>query len=127
MTNNLSDSRQNVIATYFAAWNALELEERNELLEKCFLPTTTYLDPHVRDLIKGIKEMSALITEFRARFEHRLEPTSSVDLHHHVFRVSWQLIDASGSILSQGLFCGELDNDETAKISRLIGFLDRTS
>jgi hypothetical protein len=115
------------IATYFAAWNAQDPTKRNELLAKCFLPTATYIDPHVRHRIKGIKEMSALITEFKARFEHRLEPTSSIDLHHHVFRVSWQLIDTSGSLLSQGLFCGEIDTDETAKISRLIGFLDRKS
>jgi hypothetical protein len=123
MNNNL----YNAIATYFAAWNAVDLGERNELLAKCFLPTGTYIDPHIRDRIKGIEEMSALITEFRARFKHRLEPTSSIDLHHQVFRVSWQLIDVSGSVLSQGLFCGEMDTDETAKISRLIGFLDRTS
>jgi hypothetical protein len=120
-TNNLSNC-QEIVTTYLAAWNAVSQTDREELLAKSFSPTATYLDPHVTNPLTGIEQMSELIAQFRTRFRHKIEPTSIIDVHHNVFRVSWQLRDESDAVISTGLFCGEIDR--TSRISKLIGFVD---
>lgn len=110
------------IENYLAAWNAATPDERHNLLVSCMAENVVYLDPHVPEPIQGIEGMQALIERFRGRFDHKLEPEGTIDIHHQVFRLRWRLQRDTGEILSRGLMVGDLSDTEV--LQRIVHFVD---
>lgn len=110
------------IQDYLAAWNTTNSDERRTLLQSCMTDEAIYTDPHAPEPVRGIDGMQALIEQFRARFDHWLEPEGEIDMHHNVFRLQWRLQRESGEILSRGLMVGDLT--DTGEIDRIVQFVD---
>jgi hypothetical protein len=110
------------IQDYLAAWNVQTEDEREHLLRNCMVDNAIYIDPHAPKPVQGIDGMHALIKQFRARFDHKLELEGQVDTHHNVFRLRWRLKQESGEVLSRGLMVGDLT--ETGVIERIVQFVD---
>ena len=110
------------VQDYLSAWNTQTSDERRRLLQSCMTDKAIYIDPHAPDPVQGIDGMQALIEEFRARFDHKLEPEGQIDMHHSVFRLRWRLQRDSGEVLSHGLMVGDLT--ETGLIERIVQFVD---
>ena len=52
----------------------------------------------------------------------RIELTSNVEEHHGWVRVGWRMLDADGSVLSEGEDVAEVADD--GRLNRVIGFVN---
>ena len=112
------------IENYILAWNAPDEKTRLQKLNLSFHLEGRYIDPHIQSPITNLNEMNALIRNFREKFEHKLILVDQVEIHHSVFRFSWKL-EKNGSVLSRGMFCGEMN--ETKHIQLIFGFIDSSN
>ncbi|MEM6351972.1 MAG: nuclear transport factor 2 family protein [Cyanobacteria bacterium P01_D01_bin.14] len=106
---------------YLHAWNATTPEARATALAQSLTPEVIYVDPHAGEL-QGIDAVQSLIEQFHAKFNHPLEATGHLDVHHHLFRLPWRLGDRETGVLSHGMFVGEFN--DAVQIVRLWTFLD---
>jgi hypothetical protein len=107
------------INIFIAAWNADTEQYRRNLLQYSFAENAVYVDPHVGKFT-GVESMQQFIAEFRDKFPHRLETTSKLETHHHIFRISWRFYAPAFGVLSQGTFVGETNS--AGQIIRLFVF-----
>ncbi|HAS42222.1 MAG TPA: hypothetical protein DCS93_17225 [Microscillaceae bacterium] len=112
---------KNSIETYTQAWNTEDATKRQALLEASFSQTGTYIDEHVPKPAHDRAAMLEIIQTFRSRLPHKMVLKGEPQLHNHVFRMRWSLINGN-SKLSEGVFVGTFD--ENGKIASVIGFID---
>lgn len=107
------------LARYLAAWHEPDPEIRRSHITAVWAPDGLFVDP--RDRIAGRENLLAYITKFRQEFPGVIfEATSGFDLHHEVFRYSWQMRAADGKVQLQAFDVGQLDGQ--GQIALLIGF-----
>lgn len=107
------------LARYLAAWHEPDPEVRRAHLTAVWAPDGLFVDP--RDRIEGRENLLAHITRFRRDFPGlTFEATSGLELHHEVFRYSWQMRTPDGLVQLQAFDVGKLD--EKGLIALLIGF-----
>jgi hypothetical protein len=107
------------IDTYCSAWSEPDPARRLELLRASCVEDVVYLDP--RGESDGIEALSATIARILAgRPGARVVRTSAVDAHHGHARFAWQVIQADGMKLPEGLDIVELATD--GKLRRILGF-----
>lgn len=107
------------LARYLDAWHEPDPELRRAHLTAVWAPDGLFVDP--RDRIVGRENLLSHITRFRKELPGlTFEVTSGIELHHEVFRYSWQMRTPDGKVQLQAMDIGKLDSQ--GQIALLIGF-----
>ena len=110
-----------LIDQYCAAWNHPEAAMRARLLDEVLAPQATYTDPNVYAASPAALLMH--IEGVRAkRPGAQVLRHGPVDAHHHVAHFVWQVTQADGTLLREGIDVITLDA-AGAKITSIIGFV----
>ncbi|MGL4881034.1 MAG: nuclear transport factor 2 family protein [Waterburya sp.] len=113
-----------VIKEYLAAWNTSDSEARLSLISNVLAPNCLYVDAHLSEPVITRELHSQFIKQFRSKFpDLKISLVSTPDAHHGFFRFRWQLTKPNGDIFTQGIFFGEVNQDN--KILKLVGFVDQ--
>src|SRR5919198_451983 len=95
-----------VLTTYFAAWNEADEEERGQLLRRCVERDTELVDPTGR--WQGVDGLVERIERYRSASPGTtVVPASGVDAHNDVVRYVWAFIDPEGRSIIDGLDVAE--------------------
>lgn len=109
-----------LIDRYCEAWSAPDPARRGELLASVWASNATYTDPTVH--AANADELLAHIARVQARRPGaRVVRTSVVEVHHGAARFAWQVVQADGTALPEGLDIAFLSPDG-ARIERILGF-----
>lgn len=108
-----------IVDTYFEAWNEPDAGTRRTLAEKAWAADARYVDP-VSDVTGagGFAGMVAGIQEHYAG--HSVVRTSAIDQHHDQIRFEWELRAADGAVVVAGVDYGELAPD--GRLQSITGF-----
>ena len=118
-TTHTHAALQESLARYLAAWHEPDAELRRAHLTAVWAPDGLFVDP--RDRIAGREALLAHITRFRQEFPGlTFEATSGFELHHDVFRYTWQMRTPDGNVALRAFDVGQLDSQ--GQIALLIGF-----
>jgi hypothetical protein len=108
-----------ILVTYFLAWNEHDPDERRRLLEHAVTEDAVLIDP------TGRWEGAAGLGERIGRY-HSAAPgtvviaTSDVDAHNHVVRYTWKIVDSEGQAVMEGTDVAERDDD--GRLRRILMF-----
>jgi hypothetical protein len=109
-----------LIDRYCQAWTEPDPALRATLLSAVWAEGATYTDPSVH--VAGAAELLAHIAKVQARRPGaKVIRTSAVDAHHGIARFHWQVVQADGTPLPEGIDIAFLSPDEST-IERIIGF-----
>jgi len=109
-----------LIDRYCRVWTEPDASRRSHLLASVWVTDATYTDPTVHTV--GAAELLAHIAKVQARrLGSRVLRTSKVDVHHGIARFAWQVVQADGTTLPEGLDIAFL-SPEGSRIERIIGF-----
>jgi hypothetical protein len=108
-----------VLATYFAAWNERDPEQRRQALERAVMPDVELLDPTGR--WQGVAGLVDRIGSYHASaMGTEVVPGSGVDAHNDVARYSWRIVDGEGRELMEGIDVAERAAD--GRLQRILMF-----
>ena len=114
------DELSELIDRYCAVWNEPNVTRRAELLAQVWADGATYTDPTVH--AASADELVAHIEAVRARRPGvRVLRTSAIDAHHGLARFSWQVVQADGAALIDGIDFADFSADGK-RIARIVGF-----
>lgn len=109
-----------LIDRYCAVWSEPDADRRAALLASVWGENATYTDPSVH--AGSAAELLSHIAKVQARRPGaKVIRTSAVDVHHHVVRFAWRVVEADGRELPEGLDIAFLAPNEL-KIERIVGF-----
>ena len=121
--NNQTFDVELLIKDYLAAWNAPDSDNRALLLDKVLASDCIYADSHLPDLVETKELHGQFIDKFRSKFaDLQISLVGDIDAHHNFFRFRWQLAKPAEEVFTQGMFFGEVDDQQ--KISKLVGFVE---
>jgi hypothetical protein len=108
-----------ILVTYFRAWNEPDSDERRRLLELAVTEDAVLIDP------TGRWEGAAGLGERIGRYHSAAPGTvvvaaSDVDAHNHVVRYAWKIVDQDGTEIMQGTDVAERDDD--GRLKRILMF-----
>ncbi len=107
------------LVSYWAAWNADELDTVPGLLAAAVTGDVEWNDP--RDSFVGIGALEAAVRQLRtSKPDYRFEVVSAIDHHHGRLRYRWNMV-RRGRILMEGLDVATLD-PVSGLICRVDGF-----
>ena len=107
------------LVSYWAAWNADDLEAVPGLLALAVTDDVEWNDP--RDSFVGRGELEAAVRRLRtSKPEYRFEVVSAIDHHHGRLRYRWNMV-RRGRTLMEGLDVATLD-PVSGLICRVDGF-----
>lgn len=109
-----------LIDEYCAAWSAPDPAQRAEVLARVWSHGATYTDPkvHAPSTDRLLDHIAGVLA---GRPGAKVVRTSRVDMHHGLGRFSWQVVQADGTALPEGLDLVEFTEDVT-RIRRIVGF-----
>ncbi len=108
-----------IIATYFRAWNEPDDDARARLLEACWAEDGKLTGPQYERT--GRAPVAAQIGEFLRQYSgSRIVPTSGCDAHHDVVRFGWRIERGDGSVLMEGQDTGIVGSD--GRLARILMF-----
>jgi hypothetical protein len=123
MTNTTTtehDQLQRHLDTYIEAWNETDPARRLAHCQEAFTPDARYADPFVD--ATGPNGISDFIGGMQAQFpDHRLERTTSVDVHHDLARFGWAGYAPDGAVAFAGVDVIVVADD--GRIGGLAGFI----
>ncbi len=111
---------EEAVELYGAAWSEPDETKRRELLERAWADDGVYTDPTAE--VTGRDALVAHIGGFLDQTQGaRIVITSGVDSHHGTrLRFSWQMQNADGAVLADGIDYGQLDED--GRLELIVGF-----
>ena len=108
-----------VVTTYFAAWNEPDPERRGAILQRSLADDAELLDPTGR--WQGIDGFVERIGNYQtAAPETKVVPASGIDAHNDVVRYAWTIIDAAGQEIIEGIDVAERAAD--GRLRRILMF-----
>ena len=109
-----------LIDGYCAVWGEPDEAQRRTLLSAVWGSGATYTDPTVH--AATAEELLSHITKVLARRPGAIvRRSSAVDAYHNVARFAWQVVQADGSTLPEGLDIAWISPDGQ-KLERILGF-----
>lgn len=115
---------QTAIERYDQAWNAPDAGSRQSLLEGALSDDCELIEPNGR--FAGRQEILERITGFADRFPGaRVKVTTNIDTHSGFARYGWQIVDAKGDLILEGIDVVEASVDD--KIQRILMFFGKLS
>jgi hypothetical protein len=107
------------LADYFAAWNATDAGERQQLLDRCLSDDAELIDPTGR--WQGIAGLSERIGNYHSSAPGtKVVFASGVDEHNGIERYAWKIVDPSGNELMEGLDIAE--RNAAGRLQRIVMF-----
>jgi hypothetical protein len=116
MTCQLKDTWER----YVGAWTAASEAERQAVFESCLAKDCVYADPLVH--ARGWRELSAYISSFQQQIPGGRFVTEHFSTHHARSMARWQMVDAAGNELGDGVSFGVYDAQ--GRLSAMTGFFD---
>jgi len=107
------------VQAYCASWGAQSATQRARLLASVWADAATYSDGTPRTLA-GVEALTTAMEEFQKRRPGARFRCSKAQIHHNVFRFTWQMVDANEKVQLTGMDFGEVD--PSGHILRLVGF-----
>ena len=108
-----------VLATYLAAWNESDPEQRRGALERAVITDVELVDPTGR--WRGVAGLVDRIGNYQASAPStEVVPGSGVDAHNDVVRYSWRIVDGDGRELMEGIDVAERAGD--GRLKRILMF-----
>ena len=108
-----------IVDTYFEAWNEPDADTRRALAEKAWAGDSRYVDP-VSD-VTGADGFAGMVAGIQEQFVgHSVVRTSAIDQHHDQIRFEWELRAPDGTIVIAGVDYGELAPD--GRLQSITGF-----
>jgi hypothetical protein len=108
-----------VLVDYFGAWNEVNADKREELLERCANENAELLDP--TGTWRGLAGLSERIANYHAAAPGTMVvPASGVDVHSGIERYAWKIVDHTGTELMEGLDIAE--RDPAGRLRRIVMF-----
>jgi SnoaL-like domain len=121
MTTTESTTTDQLIDTYFAAWNATDRAERLGLIARAWNEECHYVDP-LSD-VTGHEGLADMVEAVRGQFPGAtLERTGAIDAHHGVLRFPWAATGTDGAVIVSGLDVGVVGDD--GRLTAIAGFFD---
>lgn len=110
-----------LVDDYLSGWNEVDAAEREQIIERCWEPDATLVDPPLDG--SGHAGIDALVQALQHHYpDHQFVRTSEVDAHHDAFRFSWRLVAPDGAPALSGVDYGLLG--ERGRLRRVTGFFD---
>ncbi len=110
---------EEAVFAYGAAWNEPDEDLRHNLLMQCWADTGVVLAPH--EVLEGRSALFENIGRFHEeRPGWRTVLTSGLDVHHHVVRFSFAVLQPDGTQVSNGLDVGETGSD--GRLVKILAF-----
>jgi hypothetical protein len=99
-----------ILVTYFRAWNEHDPDERRHLLERAVTEEAVLIEP------TGRWEGAVGLAERIGRYHSAAPGTvvvaaSDVDAHNHVVRYAWKIVHQDGTEVMQGTDVAERSDD----------------
>lgn len=108
-----------VVATYFAAWNEPDAAKRRQLLELSVTDDAELVDPTGR--WQGIEGLVERIGRYQSTAPGtKVAPASGIDAHNDVVRYAWTIVDLKGRNIIEGIDVAERTND--GRLQRIVMF-----
>ena len=104
---------------YAAIWSLGE-DKRNQELKGCLSEDATYSDP-ASDIL-DVKALSEYMAGFQSTFPNCRFQINKAQLHHGRTLAQWDMVDADGTTLQQGVSHVLLADD--GKFKQISGFFD---
>ena len=116
------DTTTALVDRYFAAWNATDAAERDQLITETWAEEGTYLDPVMSG--EGHAGIGTMIAGFGAQFPGlRFHRNATIDAHNDRLRFSWVLVALDGPVIAAGTDVALLSND--GRLQSVTGFFDQ--
>lgn len=114
-----TEELQSTIDSYFECWNSPDADSRMAAIERTWTADATSTDP-LADVSghEGIAAMMASVGESYPG--HRFAQVGVIDVHHDLVRWGWQMVDADGQQVIDGIDVAW--TDQAGKITKLAGF-----
>lgn len=107
------------IATYFRAWNELDLDQRRRILERCVTDDAVLVDPTGR--WQGVSGLAERIGRYQAAAPGTEVVTASgIDAHNDLVRYAWKIVDRQGHHVMEGIDVAERVDD--GRLRRILMF-----
>lgn len=119
MTSDLDSDLATTLDTHLAGYAESDPKRRGELLSAAWATDGVLIDPPLQG--RGIDEIigcgEAVVTHYPG---HRFVRTTGIDVHNGVARYGWELHDASGDAVLDGIDVAE--TNDTGQLVRIVGF-----
>jgi hypothetical protein len=110
---------EDVIATYFGAWNEHDPSERGRMLERSLAEEFELVDPTGTCI--GTSELSDRIARYQSAAPGtKVVAASGIDAHNDVIRYAWKIIGPGGDQVMEGLDVAERADD--GRLKRILMF-----
>ena len=116
----MSKSYENTWETYAASWKAEALPEKQRLMEESLTQDCCYTDPLTQT--QGYGPLLDYMREFHRQVPGGHFVTKRFIVHHDRSVAFWDMRDAHGTVIGDGISYGEYD--ATGKLSAMTGFFD---
>ncbi|MGB0113349.1 MAG: nuclear transport factor 2 family protein [Ilumatobacteraceae bacterium] len=114
-----STDHRAVVDGYFDCWNTTDPAERVAAVQRVYTPEAHLVDPLV-DVI-GHDALVELFANFHVTYAgHSFRRSGGIDAHHNLVRWGWEMVDADGNVVLDGIDAALLADD--GRISFVAGF-----
>ncbi len=114
---------QPTIDGYFSCWNTTDAEQRSATVRRVWGPEARLVDPLVD--VNGHDAIVATMSQFHETYAgHSFRQAGGVDVHHGIARWGWEMLDAAGTVVLDGLDVALVADDGT--IGYCVGFFGQS-
>jgi len=111
-----------IVNTWMDAWNEGDPHNRRLLVGKSWAPDGRYADPFLA--AEGPDAISDSLGQLRESFPgYVVRRQSGIETHFRRLRFAWELVDPSGSVVSDGVDVAELAGD--GRFQHLVTFVSQ--
>ena len=108
---------------YLAGWNATDPAERTAIVERVWSPDARMSDPLVD--VTGHEALVGVFALFHATYPGcTFRRAGAHDAHHDLVRWGWEMIDANGAVVLDGIDVAVVSAD--GRLHRVAGFFGAT-
>jgi hypothetical protein len=108
---------------YFACWNATDPDERAAAIRSTWAPDARTIDPLID--ATGHEQLAATFAAFHETYAgNSFRQRGGIDGHHDHLRWAWEMVDADGEIVLDGIDVALID--DAGLIRYLVGFFGAT-
>jgi SnoaL-like domain len=106
--------------TYVSAWKHTQSNEKIRLFQAALAPDCTYTDPLSQ--CAGWEALVLYMTDFHRQVPGGHFVTTRFIEHHRCSVATWQMCDAQGATIGDGISYGVYDDQD--KLTNMVGFFD---
>ena len=122
-TTQMNPDLQATVTGYFECWNAADETARRAAVERHWTSDATSTDPLAS--VAGHAAIAEMMASVQGSYPgHRFRQVGGLDTHHDVVRWGWEMVDADGQPVLDGIDVASVD--DRGRITALAGFFGAT-